>query len=62
MPGVAANLVGLAYIAAGEGRGDDTNSLLEEAATIGDDDAEGVLRLVEEARAHLNASVSGGIA
>jgi tetratricopeptide (TPR) repeat protein len=54
MPGVAANLVGLAYIAVGEGRRDDALALIEEAATIAAASAsEGVMRSVEEARRSL---------
>jgi hypothetical protein len=34
MPGVAANLVGLAYIAAGQGRRDDALALIDEAGAI----------------------------
>jgi tetratricopeptide (TPR) repeat protein len=34
MPGVAANLVGLAYVAAGDGRHDEALALLEEAGAI----------------------------
>ena len=36
LPGVAANLVGLAYIAAADGRHDDAPALLAEAAAIAD--------------------------
>lgn len=54
LPGVAANLVGLAYIAAQEGRLDDARSLVEEAGQIAEaTDAQGVLRSVDEARKHL---------
>ncbi len=57
MPGVAANLVGLIYIAAGQGRLDDALALAAEAAAIAKaSGADAILRQVEEARAH----VSGG--
>lgn len=49
--GVAANLVGLSYIAAAEGRRDDALALAEEAAEIAEvSDAQGIMRQVEEAR------------
>ena len=51
LPGVAANLVGLAYIAAADGRRDDVRPLLEEARVIAEaNDAQGILRWIEEAR------------
>ncbi len=51
LPGVAANLVGLAYIAAADGRRDDVRPLLEEARVIAEaNDAHGILRWIEEAR------------
>jgi tetratricopeptide (TPR) repeat protein len=54
MPGVAANLVGLAYIAAGQGRRDDALALIEEAGAIAAaSDAHGIMRHVEEARAQV---------
>ena len=54
LPGVAANLVGLAYLAAQEGRHDEALALVEEAGTIAEaSGARGVLRSVEEARASL---------
>ena len=54
MPGVAANLVGLAYIAAGQGRRDDALALIEEAGAIAAaSGAHGIMRHVEEARAQL---------
>jgi tetratricopeptide (TPR) repeat protein len=57
MPGVAANLVGLIYIAAGQGRLDDALALAAEAAAVAKaSGADAILRQVEEARAH----VSGG--
>ena len=52
--GIAANLIGLAYIAAGEGRRDDGLAILAEAATLAAaDDASQILRDIEEARAAL---------
>ncbi|MEV0388075.1 tetratricopeptide repeat protein [Nonomuraea sp. NPDC050643] len=49
--GVAANLVGLAYIALDEGRRDDAVALLDEAGALAEDDgAGGVMRHVQEAR------------
>jgi hypothetical protein len=54
LPGVAANLVGLAYIAAGQGRRDETLALLAEAAGIAEaSGAQGIWRSVEEARTGL---------
>ncbi|NJC72097.1 tetratricopeptide repeat protein [Planosporangium thailandense] len=54
LPGVAANLVGLAYISAGAGRRDEALALLQEADTIAEaSGARRVLRWVEEARAAL---------
>jgi tetratricopeptide (TPR) repeat protein len=54
MPGVAANLVGLAYIAAATNRRDDALALIEEAGTIAEaSGAEGITRQVAEARAQL---------
>lgn len=54
MPGVAANLVGLAYLAGAAGRRDEALDLVEEAAAIAEaSDAQGIMRWVEEARAHL---------
>lgn len=54
MPGVAANLVGLAYIAAQDGRRDDAVRLLGEAHAIAEAaGAKGVLRTVEEARSQV---------
>ena len=53
-PGVAANLVGLAYVAAGQGRRDDALALLEEAGTITEaSGARAISRQVDEARAAL---------
>lgn len=57
-PGLAANLVGLAYIAAAEGRRDAAVALIEEADAIArTSGAHNVLRSVEEARASLQASL-----
>ncbi len=54
LPGVAANLVGLAYIAAGQGRRDEALALLAEAGGIAAaSGAQGILRSVEQARAEL---------
>ena len=54
LPGVAGNLVGLTYIAAGQGRRDDALALIEEAAAIAKaTGARGILRQVDEARAGL---------
>ncbi|MFI6977533.1 tetratricopeptide repeat protein [Embleya sp. NPDC050154] len=54
LPGVAANLVGLAYIAAGQDRRDDALALVEEAAAIvAATGADGILPSVEEARRDL---------
>lgn len=54
MPGVAANLVGLAYIAAGQGRRGDALALIDEAGAIAAaSGAHGIMRHVEEARAQL---------
>ncbi|MFI7126854.1 hypothetical protein ACIBQ1_14260 [Nonomuraea sp. NPDC050153] len=51
MAGVAANLVGLAYIAVAEGRRDDAVAVLDEAAEIAEaEKAAAVLGWVEEAR------------
>jgi hypothetical protein len=55
LPGVAANLVGLAYIAAARERIDDAMALLDEASTIaGAEQAQRILRQVGEARAELS--------
>ena len=54
MPGVAANLVGLAYIAAGGGHHDEALALLKEAAAIAEaSGAHRITRQVKEARALL---------
>jgi tetratricopeptide (TPR) repeat protein len=53
-PGVAANLVGLSYIAAAQGRPDDARALVDEAATIAQTaGAHGIMRQVDAARAQL---------
>ncbi|MGI5160709.1 tetratricopeptide repeat protein [Microbispora sp. CA-102843] len=53
-PGVAANLVGLAYIAAAEERRDDALRLLDEAAALAEaSGALGIARHVEQARTAL---------
>jgi tetratricopeptide (TPR) repeat protein len=54
MPSVAANLVGLAYVAAADDRREDARALLAEATAIAQStDAHRIMRQVEEARAHL---------
>lgn len=54
LPGVAANLVGLAYIAAAQDRHDDAVALLDEAATLASASNAGrILRTVEQARAEV---------
>ena len=54
LPGVAANLVGLTYIALGQGRADDARSLIEEAARIATASrAAGIMPSIEEARSAL---------
>jgi hypothetical protein len=51
MPGVAANLVGLAYVAAGQGRRDDALALIDEASSIADaSGAQAIVRQVAQAR------------
>ena len=53
-PGVASNLVGLIYIAAGQDRRDDALKLAAEARAIAEaSDATGLLRQIEEASAQL---------
>ncbi|MGB6457481.1 MAG: hypothetical protein WBH47_23660 [Streptosporangiaceae bacterium] len=55
LPGAAANLVGLAYIAAAQERGDDALALLDEARAIAEaSQAHRILQQVNEARAHLS--------
>jgi tetratricopeptide (TPR) repeat protein len=54
LPGVAANLVGLIYVAAGQGRRDDALALADEADAIARaSGAHVIARQVEEARAQL---------
>ena len=54
LPGVAANLIGLAHIAAGQGRRDDAMALLAEAGAIAEaSDAHRILEFVRQARADL---------
>jgi tetratricopeptide (TPR) repeat protein len=51
-PGAAANMIGLAYIAAGQGRGDDALALLGEVSAIArDSQAHRILEQASEARA-----------
>jgi hypothetical protein len=51
---VAANLVGLAYITAGQGRADDARVLLDEAGALAEaSGAHVITRQVEEARTQL---------
>lgn len=53
-PGVASNLVGLTYIAAGQDRRDDALTLIEEARTLAEaSGARGLIRVIDEARAQL---------
>ncbi len=53
-PGVAANLVGLTYIAVGQDRRDDALKLIEEARALAEaSGAHGLMRQIEEARAQL---------
>jgi tetratricopeptide (TPR) repeat protein len=55
LPGAAANLVGLAYIAAAQERGDDALALLDEAGAIARaSQAHRILQQVNEARAALS--------
>jgi tetratricopeptide (TPR) repeat protein len=59
MPGVAANLVGLIYIAAAQGRRDEALALASEAAAIAEaSGAHAILQQVHEARAHVAADHS----
>jgi len=54
LPGVAANLVGLTYVAAAQGRHDDALALAEEADAIAEaSGAQSILSQVQEARAQL---------
>jgi tetratricopeptide (TPR) repeat protein len=53
-PGVASNLVGLIYIAAGQGRGEDALKLAQEARSIATaSGAHGLLRQIDEASTQL---------
>jgi hypothetical protein len=55
--GAAANMVGLAYIAAAQDRGDEALAILDEASAIaGAQDAQRILRQIDEARAELSVS------
>jgi tetratricopeptide (TPR) repeat protein len=55
LPGAAANMVGQAYIAAGQQRSDDALALLDEASAIAEaSQAHRILRQVSEARAELS--------
>jgi hypothetical protein len=55
LPGAAANMVGLAYIAAAQERSDDALALLDEASAIaGASQAHRILQQVNEARAQLS--------
>jgi tetratricopeptide (TPR) repeat protein len=55
LPGAAANMVGLAYIAAAQQRSDDALALLDEAGAIAEaSQAHRILRQVSEARAELS--------
>lgn len=59
MPGVAANLVGLIYIAAAQGRREEALALASEAAAIAEaSGAYAILQQVHEARAHVAAGHS----
>jgi hypothetical protein len=54
LPGAAANMIGLAYIAAAQQRYDDAVGLLDEAGEIAEaNDAQRMLQQVNEARAEL---------
>src|ERR1022692_454183 len=56
MPGVAANLVGLAYIAGGQGRRAEAFALADEAAAIAEaSGAHAIVRQAEEVRAQIAA-------
>lgn len=57
LPGVAANLIGLAYLAAQQERRDDAAALLKEATELAEStESHGVLRWVATAREELNLS------
>jgi tetratricopeptide (TPR) repeat protein len=54
LPGVAANMVGLAYLAAAQGRRDDALSILDDAHAMAvDSHAPGIARQIEQARADI---------
>ena len=54
LPGVAANMVGLAYLAAAQGRRDDALSILDDAHAMAVDcQANGIARQIEQARADI---------
>jgi tetratricopeptide (TPR) repeat protein len=56
LPGVAANMVGLAYIAAAQGRRDEATGTLDEAQAIAEAHAaHAVVRQIEEAREAVRA-------
>jgi len=60
LPGVAANLIGLAYLAAQQGRRGEAGDLLEDAASLAESTmAHGVLRWVAGAREELSLSREG---
>ncbi len=62
LPGAAANLVGLAYIAAAQGRGDDALVLLDEASTMARaGQANRILQQVNDARAELFGQHAHGL-
>lgn len=59
LPGAAANMVGLAYIAAAQQRIDDALALLDEAGAVaGDSQAHRILQQVSEARAELSGQLT----
>ncbi len=59
LPGVAANLIGLAHIAAAENHHQEALELLAEAGSIAETgEAKGVMRWVEEAREQIGAQAS----
>jgi Flp pilus assembly protein TadD len=61
-PGVAANLVGLTYIAVAQGRQDDARALLDEARTIAEaNDAQSIVRQIDEAQAALQHHAAGAL-
>jgi tetratricopeptide (TPR) repeat protein len=61
LPGAAANMVGLAYIAAAQDRADDALALLDEARAIATaSQAQRILRQVDEARAEISGHPTVG--